>query len=237
MKALEIDKIDTYYGTSHILHGLSLEVPEHNLVCLLGRNGAGTTTAIRSIMGMTRPARGSIKIFDQEVVGSRANNIYAKGVRIVPQGRHIFPMLTVEENLRLALISLPSADVKLETEKVYQMFPVLGERRRQKGKTLSGGELQMLAIARAIMGTTRLLLMDEPSEGLAPVILAQIEKIVQELKQRNITILLAEQNLQFALQVGDYFHLIDNGAIVFSGDKSSLGANEEIQLRYLGVGV
>ncbi len=237
MKALEIDKIDTYYGTSHILHGLSLEVPEHNLVCLLGRNGAGKTTAIRSIMGMTRPARGSIKIFDQEVVGSRANNIYAKGVRIVPQGRHIFPMLTVEENLRLALISLPSADVKLETEKVYQMFPVLGERRRQKGKTLSGGELQMLAIARAIMGTTRLLLMDEPSEGLAPVILAQIEKIVQELKQRNITILLAEQNLQFALQVGDYFHLIDNGAIVFSGDKSSLRANEEIQLRYLGVGV
>ena len=237
MKALEIDKIDTYYGTSHILHGLSLEVPERNLVCLLGRNGAGKTTAIRSIMGMTRPARGSIKIFDQEVAGSRANSIYAKGVRIVPQGRHIFPMLTVEENLRLAIIGLPSADVKVETEKVYQMFPVLGERRRQKGKTLSGGELQMLAIARAIMGTTRLLLMDEPSEGLAPVILAQIEKIVQELKQRNITILLAEQNLQFALQAGDYFYIIDNGAIVFSGDKTSLQANEEIQLRYLGVGL
>ncbi len=237
MKALEVHNIDTYYGTSHVLHRLSLEVPERDLVCLLGRNGAGKTTAIRSIMGMTRPARGSIKIFGEEVAGSRSNKIYTKGARIVPQGRHIFPMLSVEENLHLALIGLPSPDVKAETEKAYQMFPVLGQRKRQKGKTLSGGELQMLAIARAIMGPTRLLLMDEPSEGLAPVVLTQIEKTVQELKQRNITILLAEQNLQFALQVGDYFYIIDNGAIVFSGDRASLRANEEIQLRYLGVGV
>jgi branched-chain amino acid transport system ATP-binding protein len=237
MKALDIHSIDTYYGTSHVLHGLSLEVPERELVCLLGRNGAGKTTTIRSIMGLTRPAKGSIKIFGEEVAGFRPNGIYAKGARIVPQGRHIFPMLSVEENLRLALIGLPSADVKSETEKAYQMFPVLGQRKRQKGKTLSGGELQMLAIARAIMGPTRLLLMDEPSEGLAPVILTQIEKTVEELKQRNITILLAEQNLQFALRMGDYFYIIDNGAIVFSGDKASLHANEEIQLRYLGVGV
>ena len=237
MKALEVSNIDTYYGASHVLHGLSLEVPERDLVCLLGRNGAGKTTAIRSIMGMTRPARGSIKIFGEEVAGSRSNSIYAKGARIVPQGRHIFPMLSVEENLRLALIGQSSPDVKAETEKAYQMFPILGQRKRQKGKTLSGGELQMLAIARAIMGPTRLLLMDEPSEGLAPVVLTQIEKTVQELKHRNITILLAEQNLQFALQVGDYFYIIDNGAIVFSGDKASLHANEEIKLRYLGVGM
>ncbi len=237
MKALEISNIDTYYGTSHVLHGLSLAVPERDLVCLLGRNGAGKTTAIRSVMGMTRPTRGSIKIFGEEVAGSRSNSIYAKGARIVPQGRHIFPMLSVEENLRLALIGQSSPDVKAETEKAYQMFPILGQRRRQKGKTLSGGELQMLAIARAIMGPTRLLLMDEPSEGLAPLVLTQIEKIVQELKQRNITILLAEQNLQFALQVGDYFYIIDNGVIVFSGDKASLQANEEIKLRYLSVGI
>jgi branched-chain amino acid transport system ATP-binding protein len=237
MKALEVHNIDTYYGASHVLHRLSLEVPERDLVCLLGRNGAGKTTAIRSIMGMTRPARGSIKIFGEEVAGSRSNSIYAKGARIVPQGRHIFPMLSVEENLRLALIGQSSPDIKAETEKAYQMFPVLGQRKRQKGKTLSGGELQMLAIARAIMGPTRLLLMDEPSEGLAPVVLTQIEKTVQELKQKNITILLAEQNLQFALQVGDYFYIIDNGAIVFSGDKASLHANEEIKLRYLGVGI
>jgi len=143
----------------------------------------------------------------------------------------------VEENLRLALIGLPSADIKTETEKAYRMFPRLGERKKQKGKTLSGGELQMLAIARAIMGPTRLLLMDEPSEGLAPVVLTQIEKTVEELKARNMTILLAEQNLQFALRMGDYFYIIDNGNIVFTGDKSSLDANEEVQFRYLGVGM
>jgi len=237
MKALEVNNIDTYYGTSHVLHGLSLEVPQGQLVCLMGRNGAGKTTTIRSIMGMTRPARGSIKIFGEEVAGSRSNAIYAKGVRIVPQGWHIFPMLSVEENLRLALISQPSPDFKAETEKAYRMFPILGERKRQKARTLSGGELQMLAIARAIMGPTRLLLMDEPSEGLAPVILKQIGKTVHELKVRNITILLAEQNLQFALDVGEYFYIVDNGSIVFSGDKASLLSNEEIQVRYLGVGI
>jgi len=237
MKALEVNSIDTYYGTSHVLHGLSLEVPQGQLVCLMGRNGAGKTTTIRSIMGMTRPARGSIKIFGEEVAGSRSNAIYAKGVRIVPQGWHIFPMLSVEENLRLALISQPSPDFKAETDKAYGMFPILGERKRQKAKTLSGGELQMLAIARAIMGPTRLLLMDEPSEGLAPVILTQIGNTVQELKTRNITILLAEQNLQFALNVGEYFYIVDNGSIVFSGDKTSLLSNEEIQVRYLGVGI
>jgi len=237
MKALEVNSIDTYYGTSHVLHGLSLEVPQGQLVCLMGRNGAGKTTTIRSIMGMTRPARGSIKIFGEEVAGSRSNAIYAKGVRIVPQGWHIFPMLSVEENLRLALISQPSPDFKAETEKAYRMFPILGERKRQKARTLSGGELQMLAIARAIMGPTRLLLMDEPSEGLAPVILKQIGKTVHELKVRNITILLAEQNLQFALDVGEYFYIVDNGSIVFSGDKASLLSNEEIQVRYLGVGI
>ena len=237
MKALEVNNIDTYYGTSHVLHGLSLEVPQGQVICLMGRNGAGKTTTIRSIMGMTRPARGSIKIFGEEVAGSRSNAIYAKGVRIVPQGWHIFPMLSVEENLRLALISQPSPDFKAETEKAYRMFPILGERKRQKARTLSGGELQMLAIARAIMGPTRLLLMDEPSEGLAPVILKQIGKTVHELKVRNITILLAEQNLQFALDVGEYFYIVDNGSIVFSGDKASLLSNEEIQVRYLGVGI
>jgi len=237
MKALEVDNVETYYGASHVLHGLSLEVPQGRLVCLMGRNGAGKTTTIRSIMGMTRPARGSIKIFGEEVAGSRAHAIYARGVRIVPQGWHIFPMLSVEENLHLALIGQSSCDFKEETEKAYQMFPILGERKRQKARTLSGGELQMLAIARAIMGPTRLILMDEPSEGLAPVILRQIGKTVEELKARNITILLAEQNLQFALNVGDYFYIIDNGAIVFSGDKISLLANEEVQLRYLGVGL
>jgi branched-chain amino acid transport system ATP-binding protein len=237
MNALEVHEIDTYYRTSHVLHGLSLEVPEGNIVCLLGRNGAGKTTTIRSIMGMTCPAQGSIKIFGEEVRGWRSNRIYSKGVRIIPQGRHIFPMLSVEENLQLALVKSSSSELRKETEKAYQMFPILRERRRQQGRTLSGGELQMLAIARAIMGTTRLLLMDEPSEGLAPLILAQIEKTVRELKQRRITILLAEQNLQFALHVGDHYYIIDHGSNVFSGNQGDLVTNEEIQLRYLGVGI
>ena len=237
MKALELHEINTYYGTSHVLHGVSLEVPEGQIVCLLGRNGAGKTTTIRSIMGMTPPTRGSIKIFGEEVLGWRSNRIYTKGVRIVPQGWHIFPMLTVEENLCLGLIRSPASEIKAETEKAYDLFPILRERRKQKARTLSGGELQMLAIARAIMGTTRLLLMDEPSEGLAPLVLGQIGKTILELKQNRMTILLAEQNLQFALQVADRYYIIDNGMNVFSGSRDDLKANKEVQVRYLGVGI
>jgi len=237
MKALEVHEIDTYYVKSHVLHGLSLEVSEGNVVCLLGRNGAGKTTTIRSAMGMTRPARGSIKIFGEEVLGRRANEIFSKGVRVVPQGRHIFPMLSVEENLRLAFIGLSSSKLRKEMEDAYQMFPGLRARKKQKGKTLSGGELQMLAIARAIMGTTRLLLMDEPSEGLAPLILTHIGNTIQELKERKIPILLAEQNLQFALQVGNFYFIIDNGTNVFSGNKKELSENGKVQQQYLGVSI
>ena len=235
MNALEVREIDTYYGTSHVLHGVSLEVPEGQIVCLLGRNGAGKSTTIRSVMGMTPPARGSIKIFGEEVQGWRSNQIYTKGVRVVPQGWHIFPMLTVEENLCLGLIRSSAAEIKRETEKAYELFPILRERKKQKARTLSGGELQMLAIARAIMGTTRLLLMDEPSEGLAPLVLAQIGRTILELKQNNMTILLAEQNLQFTFQVADYYYIIDNGANVFSGSRNDLRANKDVQVRFLGV--
>jgi branched-chain amino acid transport system ATP-binding protein len=236
MNALEVREIDTYYGTSHILHGVSLEVPEGRITCLLGRNGAGKSTTIRSIMGVTPPTRGSIRIFEEEVQGWRSNRIYTKGVRIVPQGWHIFPMLTVQENLCLGLLRSSAAEIKKETEKAYELFPILQERKKQKARTLSGGELQMLAIARAIMGRARLLLMDEPSEGLAPLVLAQIGKTILELKQK-MTILLAEQNLQFALQVADHYYIIDNGTTVFSGSRDALKANEEVQVRYLGVSI
>lgn len=236
MKALEVKEIDTYYGTSHVLHGLSLEIEEGNIVCILGRNGAGKTTTIRSVMGMTPAKGGSIKIFGEEVSGWRSNQISSKGVKIVPQGRRIFPMLSVEENLHLALMGVSSLELQEETEKAYQMFSRLKERRKQKGKTLSGGELQMLAIARAIVGNTRLILMDEPSEGLAPLIVAQIGKVILELKEREVTILLAEQNLPLALRMGDYHYLIDNGANVFSGNREDIQMNEEVQTEYLGVG-
>jgi branched-chain amino acid transport system ATP-binding protein len=237
MNALEVREIDTYYGTSHILHGVSLEVPEGRITCLLGRNGAGKSTTIRSIMGVTPPTRGSIRIFQEEVQGWRSNRIYTKGVRIVPQGWHIFPMLTVQENLCLGLLRSSAAEIKKETEKAYELFPILQERKKQKARTLSGGELQMLAIARAIMGRARLLLMDEPSEGLAPLVLAQIGKTILELKQNKMTILLAEQNLQFALEVADHYYIIDNGTTVFSGSRDALKANEEVQVRYLGVSI
>ena len=237
MKTLEVREIDTYYGTSHILHGVSLDVAERGIVCILGRNGAGKTTTIRSIMGITPPASGSIRIFGEEVRGLRSNQIYARGVRIVPQGWHIFPMLSVRENLCLGLIRLSDREIRNETGKAFEMFPILEERRNQKARTLSGGELQMLAIARAMVGTTRLLLMDEPSEGLAPLVLAQIGKTILDLKRRDITILLTEQNLQFALQLADGFYIIDNGANVFSGDRDDLRANENILVRYLGVGM
>lgn len=237
MNGLEVREIDTYYGPSHVLHGISLDVAERGIVCLLGRNGAGKTTTIRSIMGMNPPASGSIRIFGEEVRGLRPNQIYARGVRIVPQGWHIFPMLSVRENLCLGLIRLSDKELRKETEKAFAMFPILEERKNQKARTLSGGELQMLAIARAMVGPTRLLLMDEPSEGLAPLVLVQIGKIILELKQRDITILLAEQNLQFALQLGDGFFIIDNGANVFFGDRESLRGNEDIQVQFLGVGI
>jgi branched-chain amino acid transport system ATP-binding protein len=146
-------------------------------------------------------------------------------------------MLTVEENLCLGLLRSSTSEIKKETEKAFELFPILQERKKQKARTLSGGELQMLAIARAIMGTTRLLLMDEPSEGLAPLVLAQIGKTILELKQNKMTILLAEQNLQFALQVADYYYIIDNGTTVFSGSRNDLKANEEVQVGYLGVSI
>lgn len=237
MNALEVRDIDTFYGSSHILHNISLDVTEGQIVCLLGRNGAGKSTTIRSIMGIAPPARGSVMIFGEEVRGMSSNRIYSRGVRIVPQGWHIFPMLTVEENLCLGLIRSPASEVRNESEKAYDLFPILRERKKQKARTLSGGELQMLAIARAIMGSARLLLMDEPSEGLAPLVLAQIGKTIAELKQKNMTILLAEQNLQFALQVADRFYIIDNGANVFSGSPDDLRADKEVQVRYLGVGI
>ena len=237
MNALTIHNIDTFYGMSHILHGLSLEVPKGDIVCLLGRNGAGKTTTIRSIMGMTLPSRGSIKYFGEEICGLRPSQIYTKKIRIVPQGRYIFPMLTVEENLRLALIDISLNEFNKEKEIIFAMFPVLSEKKRQKGRTLSGGELQMVAIARAIMGNPRLILMDEPSEGLAPLIISRIEKTILDLKQKNITIFLAEQNLQSALRIGDFHYIIDGGVNDFSGNPTDLQLNGEIQIKYLGVGI
>jgi branched-chain amino acid transport system ATP-binding protein len=235
MSALVLHEIQTYYGISHVLHSISLEVKEKEVVCLLGRNGAGKTTTIRSVIGLTPPRAGKILIFGEEMQEKKPYEIFRRGVRLIPQGRHIFPMLTVEENLRLALVQAEIRDEKTELEKAYAMFPVLKEKSRDRARTLSGGQLQMVANARALLGPARLILMDEPTEGLAPIVIEQIGKSILEIKQSGKTILLAEQHLQMALNVGDRHYIIDNGHLVFHGTSADIQANEEIKATYLGV--
>lgn len=236
MKALSVEGIHTYYGTSHVLQGVSLEVGAGEVVCLLGRNGAGKTTTIRSIMGLSAPAEGRILLFDQDIEKMKPYEIFQLGIRWVPQGRAIFPMLTVQENMQLALVKMRSVDEAEELEKNYKMFPVLRERRHVKAGTLSGGELQMLAIARALMGPTKLILMDEPTEGIAPRVIRQIGETILTMKAQGNTVLLAEQNLSLALTVADRLYIIDQGEIRFHGTVADLQGNEEVQRIYLGVG-
>ncbi|MGQ9653105.1 MAG: ABC transporter ATP-binding protein [Thermodesulfobacteriota bacterium] len=236
MNALEVKEIHTYYGLSHILHGVSLAVAQDHVVCLLGRNGAGKTTLIRSIMGLTPPRSGEI-IFRGEVIsGLRPHQIFMKGIKIVPQGRGVFPALSVEENLRLAMAKAGVRDPRAELDKIYGFFPILGERRRQRAQFLSGGQLQMLAIGRVFPGKTELILMDEPTEGLAPIIVEQIAEVIMELKGRGVPLVLAEQNLKMALEVGDWHYIIDNGVIEYQGDTDGIRDNEEVKRTYLGVG-
>ena len=233
--ALALEGVNTYYGPSHILFDLGLTVGEGTVTCLLGRNGAGKTTALRTIMGLTPPRSGTITFQGTRISGLRPWQIFRRGIKLVPQGRGIFPPLSVEENLRLALLRAEAPEPEAELEKVYALFPVLAERRRQRGKTLSGGELQMLAIARALLGRTGLILMDEPTEGLAPLVLRAIQEILHRIKREGVTVLLAEQNARMALDVGDWHHIIDDGRIRFSGDSRSILGNDEIMTQYLGV--
>jgi len=235
MTVLILDTIQSYYGISHVLHGLSLEVKEKEVVCLLGRNGAGKTTTLRSIIGLTPPRSGRVIIFGNEMQGRKPYEIFRSGVRLIPQGRHVFPMLTVEENLRLALVQAGIKEEKNELEKAYGMFPILKEKSRDRGRTLSGGQLQMVANARALIGPARLILMDEPTEGLAPIVIEQIGKSILEMKKSGKTVLLAEQHLQMALNVGDRHYIIDNGHLVFQGTSADIRADEEVQATYLGI--
>jgi branched-chain amino acid transport system ATP-binding protein len=233
--ALSLEGVNAFYGPSHILFDLALTVGEGTVTCLLGRNGAGKTTTIRTIMGLTPPRSGSITFRGARISGLRPWQIFRRGIKLVPQGRGIFPPLTVEENLRLALLRTEAGAPEPELEKVYTLFPVLAERRRQRGQTLSGGELQMLAIARALVGRTGLILMDEPTEGLAPLVVRAIQETLHRIKREGVTVLLAEQNARLALEVGDWHHIIDDGRIRFSGDSRTVLANDEIMTQYLGV--
>jgi branched-chain amino acid transport system ATP-binding protein len=227
---LDVEGIHTYYGESHVLHGVSLRVGPSEAVALLGRNGAGKTTLIRSIMGFTPPRDGRILLEGEPIHRWPAHQVARRGVALVPQGRRIFAPLTVRENLLLG-----ARANGWTLERVLELFPRLRERAVQAGGTLSGGEQQMLAVGRALLTNGRMLLLDEPSEGLAPLIVREIGDILLRLKQERLSILLVEQNYHLALRVADRVYVMSKGQIVFEGTPPALGANEEVKRRYLGV--
>lgn len=231
---LELVDVHTYYGESYVLQGLSLEVRERMVVALLGRNGMGKTTTIRSIIGFTPPRRGVIRFKGNDITHLQPHRIAQMGIGLVPQGRRIFSSLSVEENLTMSARNSNKANA-WTLDRVYSLFPILRERAKYKGNLLSGGEQQMLAIARVLMMNPDLLLMDEPSEGLAPIIVQEVEKIIGQLKESGFSILLVEQNLPMALSVADYIYIISKGRIVYESRPSELSDNEEAMAKYLSV--
>jgi branched-chain amino acid transport system ATP-binding protein len=231
---LELQNVHTYYGISYILQGLSLEVREGSVVALLGRNGMGKTTTIRTIIGFNPPQIGAIKYKGDIINGLPPYKIAQMGIGLVPQGRRIFPSLSVTENLTMAARLSKKKD-PWTLEKVYSYFPKLKERAKNKGNLLSGGEQQMLTIGRALMTNPDLLLLDEPSEGLAPIIVQEVSEIIAQLKKNGYSILLVEQNLSMTLGVADYIYIISKGHIVYESTPDKLQDNEEIKSKYLGV--
>ncbi len=233
---LSVEDIHTYYGPSYILHGISLNVKGKEVVSLLGRNGAGKTTTIRSIMGLTPPREGDITFLGKKIARRPPHEIFRLGIKLVPQGRQILPTLTVEENLKLALLK---ADVekgqKEALRKVYEKFPILESRKKQPGGHLSGGERQMLAIARVLLGKTGLILLDEPTEGLAPLIVQEIKDIILDIKKEGVAIFIAEQNVKMALETGDRHYIIDKGKVEFEGTGEDLTESTGVMESYLGI--
>jgi branched-chain amino acid transport system ATP-binding protein len=230
---LVVDEIHTYYGDSHVLQGLSLQVNAGEIVALLGRNGVGKSTTINSIIGFVPPRRGRVTLEGADITGLPSHRIARLGVGLVPQGRGIFPALTVRENVLLA--ARAARDGGWTLDRVLATFPPLARRLRNLGSQLSGGEQQMLAVARVLMTNPRLLLMDEPSEGLAPLIVAEIGRVAGKLRDQGLSILLVEQNLSLALRLASRVYVMNKGQIVYSGLPGELQANEEVKHRYLGV--
>jgi branched-chain amino acid transport system ATP-binding protein len=229
---LEIRGIDTYYGLGHILHGLSLAVTEGEVVALLGRNGAGKTTTLRSITGLTPPRRGTIAYKGADIVGLPAHRISQLGIALVPETRGIFSYLTARENLEIAR----RPHTRWPMEKMLERFPKLREVLERKGRFLSGGEQQMLAIARALLTGPELLLLDEPSQGLAPLVVEAVMGTIRELKHERVSMLLVEQNAEMALRLADRVYVIDHGSVVFEGTPEALRADHQVTATYLGVG-
>jgi len=232
---LSLDDVHSAYGESHILRGVSMDVAEGEVVSLVGRNGAGKTTTLRSIVGVLEPFEGTVTFDGEDVTTLPEHERVARGIQYVPEDRQAFPDLTVEENLRMGALN-SDGDGIYTIDEVYDVFPRLRERREQSGSHLSGGEQQMLVIARALVGRTKLLLLDEPTEGLAPQIVEDVLEVIDRIKNEGVTILLVEQNVRAAMATADRHYVIDKGSIVFEGDTEALEADEEVRERHLGVG-
>lgn len=229
---LAVEDIHTFYGLSHILFGVSLRVEPGEVVCLLGRNGAGKTTTMKSIMGLTPPKRGSIMFKEEDIIGTQPYVLARKGIAYVPDDRRIFGDLTVRENLEIAERKSRGAEA-WDTGRVFALFPALKDIQSRRGGCLSGGEQKMLAIARALMGNPELLLLDEPTEGLAPVLVRVLEEQIKNLKEVGLTVFLAEQNVRSALRFSDRGYIIDNGQIRYQGSVGELRENEGVRKKYL----
>jgi branched-chain amino acid transport system ATP-binding protein len=235
---LEVEDIHSYYGKSHILHGVSLELQQGELVCLLGRNGVGKSTTLKSMMGIVRPTRGSIRFDGQELIGRQPYQVARLGVGYVPEDRRIFRSLTVHENLVMGIQKANhrgSSEKTWTVDKIYGVFPNLRERRSHKGSHLSGGEQQMLTVARTLMGNPKLILVDEPTEGLAPLIVKDVLAMLAAVRQSGVTVLMVEQNFKAAIKVADRFYVMGKGQMVFEGNMDALMAAEEVRRNYLEV--
>ncbi len=236
MRILELDNIHSYYGKIHALKGVSLTVDEGEIVTLIGGNGAGKTTTLRSISGLLHPKEGSVRLMGKDITRMAPNNVHKEGLGLVPEGRGIFPRLTVLENLEMgAYIVKDKAEIERGIDHAFTLFPRLRERSSQKGGTLSGGEQQMLATARGLMSNPKILLMDEPSMGLAPVLVDQIFDVIKELNSHGTTILLVEQNALMALGVAHRAYVLQTGKIVLSGNAQDVARDENVKKAYLGI--
>ena len=232
---LDIDRINSFYGEAHVLHDVYMQVMQGESVALLGRNGAGKTTTLRSILGLTPARTGKITVKGQDITHLPTNEIANLGIGWVPDNRRIFPTLTVRKNLEIAKKKMDGKVSEWNLERIYSHFPSLNDLAKQKGENLSGGEQQMLSIARTLMGNPDLILLDEPSEGLAPIIVREVMKIIQELASTNITTVLVEQNSTLALRVCSRVYVLDDGKTVYEGASQDLVADEELNKRLLGI--
>jgi branched-chain amino acid transport system ATP-binding protein len=235
MALLEVSDVHTFYGNIEALKGVSLTVEEGEVVTLIGSNGAGKSTTLRSISGLTPPRQGSIKFEDTEIGEVPPQEIVERGISLSPEGRHVFPRMSVRENLDLgAYLRKDREGIENDRERVYSLFPRLKERERQKGGTMSGGEQQMLAIGRALMANPRLLLLDEPSMGIAPILVERIYETIAEINRQGTTILLVEQNANYALEVSKRAYVLEIGKVALEDESSALRTNPEVQKAYLG---